>query len=1199
MADLGLVVPIRLEALLVGARDAQQDDHFLPPYADFRTLPYRGGGIQEPYLSSLALNQPFTGSAPFPQGIHLHWNVPKALRRGVYDERGHLSVPSAPNRWLVTRILVSTGGLQPEVTLTSWVVESDYLSDDPNYSLTTVPRDPAGALTYAYLGRVYTLDDWLVDGEKGTYLDGLTAMGFGVPDFASYYPNCRNVFGLLDTTLNDGYDPTTTSLAYTVTGWYAHPAQDPLHGTSIGGASNALGWLFAGSGTPTYSLYTGAVWAVGWNPPIAFFPDYGTPINPDVALGNTPEEAVSALIARQLRDQGLQDVEQILNALQLGVLHSLNAPDGLATLEEAGFNAEFGPTATGVVWDVRPVPGVGGLPADASCEPSVSSEVAQGLGQLNDLQHQIDALKREAVGLQGQILADWQKFMTVLYADNPGQYPSVDRIYDFVVAEITVLDGILGEDGSLAMLQARADSLRDSITAALPARVKLTSSPAPRFYRANDPVILLSGDGVPASPPDNGPTVRCVLTDAFVTSMTLPTGLVGGSEEVTLDASQLPAVPGALPYPAVALLVQQAQLLNPTTSSMLAAFIAGMGGGANPALTDFTATCKAIQAAQTEFLAGTPPSTGITFAGVPPQVSVALKTWAMPWNPIGLSWRFDWHVPQALADGEYSATFVTDNFTWNADALDWRLDRQSFSSTVQQYSGSVLLSPDASMSIRGEIQQYLEHYPDGTDNDELRQILADLSGLPLLAQALGGLSEAMLMLEPTMQLPIADPVATDPIYSFFSNTTVRDAVGRQTMSSPVPSSTYSPLRAGRAVLEAVFLIDEFGRYKTVDVERPIISRTLPNDGQHPPALFPPLRLAQAARLDFRWLSAADPAREATSIPALTPICGWVVPNHLAGSLMFYDTDGTAIGSLASAGDDEPLVWQPAPGDGPAKQTVEEAFQKANAVLAAFAHSVVTNGPRYLPALVRTFDESQTLIGPAGYTQDAATAVLIGAPLAIVQASIGLTLQGLPSPDQGWTALQNDIDHGDAFSRTTRGFPGVKFPVWLGNLATLGDGLVGFFTTALNGEVDFGTFWTAKADGSDPHITAPTAETLAVSAAPDARPQVVTLLVDPRGSVHAMTGITPVKVLDIPAHVYAAGLNAMTFTFLASPVLALPGGFAVPIPAEGDGTWSWMQYAQGAWTETAIAAVNLKATLQTPERVAEGWLKLTPKPGTTR
>ncbi|HEV2734563.1 MAG TPA: hypothetical protein VGV85_06970, partial [Longimicrobiaceae bacterium] len=369
--------------------------------------------------------------------------------------------------------------------------------------------------------------------------------------------------------------------------------------------------------------------------------------------------------------------------------------------------------------------------------------------------------------------------------------------------------------------------------------------------------------------------------------------------------------------------------------------------------------------------------------------------------------------------------------------------------------------------------------------------------------------------------------------------------------------------------------------------------SIPGDGLQPPTLFPPLRLAQPARLDFRWLSAADPDEESTSLPDSAPVCGWVVPNHLDGSLMFYDGSGAAIGTLTPAGSGVATVWQSAPGHGPASRSMRQSFAGTNAVLTAFAAGIAELGGGYLGELVRTFDRMQTLIAPGGYAQDTSTAVLMGTPLALVQASVDLTVQGLPSPDQGWAALRSDIAGGDAFDRTTRGWPSVAFPVLLGNLTRLGDGLVGFFTTAAGGGVDFSTFWAAGADGSNPNICRPRPDTLTVTAHPDAAPSTVTLLVDPRAAVHAMTGIAPVKALTIPADVYAGALSAMAFTFLASPVLALPGGFAVPVPAEGDGTWSWVEYAREQWSEGAIGKVNFKATLQPPGLAAEGWLKLTP------
>lgn len=140
--SIGLVVPIRLEALPIGARDTGTDV-FLPPYADFAVLPAQGSSSGIPYLSSNVTSQPFTGTHALEQGIHLHWNLPQALRTGVVDADGTLALPGAPDRWLVTRVLADVSDpAHPAVTLTSWVVESDHLWPNGTYSPTAVPAFP-------------------------------------------------------------------------------------------------------------------------------------------------------------------------------------------------------------------------------------------------------------------------------------------------------------------------------------------------------------------------------------------------------------------------------------------------------------------------------------------------------------------------------------------------------------------------------------------------------------------------------------------------------------------------------------------------------------------------------------------------------------------------------------------------------------------------------------------------------------------------------------------------------------------------------------------------------------------------------------------------------------------------------------------------------------------------------------------------
>jgi hypothetical protein len=1185
VAELGLVVPVRLDALLVGAGDAR-DDRFFPPLARFDRLPFKGGP-RKPNLASEALAKPFTGNAPMPQGIHLHWHLPAALRRGAYDEAGRLEVPRAPDRWLLTRVLVRQAGSKaPSASLRSWVVESDHLAADGRYSETTVLRTPDGSnpRSFAFLGRVYDYEDWLRDGNRGTYADSLTALGFGIPDFSSYYPNCRNVFGLHDASL-DTEDMRDVTLAYAVTGWYRRPENDPLHDHPLDGKQNELGWLFeAGPGeVPAYSLFHGVVHHLPWDPSRTYFPDFDVAINPDVAVGNTPAEAFSALAAKRLEGQPFQYVERVLNALQLGLLKGLGAPDGLAQLEEGIFDASLSSVQAGVQWEVRARPGA---VADPTRDPlaDVPYDVGNNLAELNAAQRELDRQRTVVTSLRGQIFADWQKYMEIAYGA-PGPGPSLNEVYSFVTAEarkLTELEAVAGQ------LAARVASLEDAIRPRLPAEAELVDSAAPRYYAPNDPVLVLSGDGVPPPPPDDAAEIRCVLTSRIPRSVELPAGLVPGSAAVSLAASALPGIPrrDELPHPVVADLVQAELLLATESVGVPTAAVAAEGGAGNPAVLDFAATATALAAAQRELLAGQKPPSGIAFEGRPPQPDIAFQEWlAEPWHPIALSWRFDLYPLEAIAaaGGNYPARFVLDNFDFDDASLDYRLRAQRFSSTFQEYAGTILLSPDASISLQREIEDYIRYEED----PELKAILERLRGMGVLAQALGGFEASLLMLGEALQLPIHDPLAPSPAYAYFSNDLVRRSVGDQNRYSPLPTNAYSPLRAGKIVLRRIVLTDGFGRFRSVNLSKLAISETIPTARDDPRAMLPPLRVAEASQVSFRWLAAANPALEATALPATSPICGWVVPNNLDSSLMFYAGSGEAIGTMTPSGDGAVVVWQDAPGTGVPTGSPERAFQGRNPVLAAFALRVVALGGAYLKALVRTFDDTQTFVAPQGYRQDRQTATLVGTPLVLVQAALDMTLAGLPSPDQSYEALRRDIQRGDPLDRSVWSFPKVEFPLLLGSLSKLDDGLVGFFR-----ETDFDRFYAAAADGTNPHVVRPAPDT--VTLAPGAAPRTLTMLVDPRCKVHAFNGVTRVKALDIPVTLYAGALAALSYTFLTSPVLAGAGPFAIPVPLESDRRWTWVTYDGVAWRETDIAPVNAQANVETPQQIVEGWLKLTRK-----
>jgi hypothetical protein len=1190
----GLVVPVRVEALLISAVDAHRYNKFAPPYANFTFLPQKNLN-KGPYLSQVALAAPFTGYRTMPEGVHLHWQLPHALRKGTVGDDGQVKMPAVPDRWLVTRLIVnrSTGEIQ---TPRSWVVESDYVHSAPTYSSTNIPVAPTRAAPqpYRYLGRVYDYADWQQNGNKGTYLaEPLTATGFGIPNFAACYQNCRNVFGIVDTELNTSFDAQALDLNYVVCGWYSSEADDPLHGQSINGRENAFGWLFddlSGTLSPAYTLVQGIVQQVNWNPklPGGYFPG-DDPMGAFVAVGNTSAEALAALINWELRDQSLPNVERVLNALQLGVLPALAQPGGLALFEETLFNNEFAGQPGPSVWEIHAREGQQFVPVD---ETTVNK-----LAEINatDELRVANALKLGT--LRQQIFADWQKFMLLLHAppSEAGEPPDVNDVYAYVVQE---LGSLLELVQTSAGYDQRVMALSQEIWGRLPPEMELSSRPGERYSQPTDPVLLFSGEGVPPQPPDNANTATCVVTTLLMTAINFPASLVPGSVACSLNASVLPGFgdPAALPYPGIETAYRALLLVSKGMTPALAALLAANGGAGNPASIDPKATAAALNEAQADWLAATAPKNQIVFNGPTPQGNILYRTWTIPWYPIALSWRFDFY-PLVEITHDPASTYPVDTIikklTYDPSDFDYVYPGGgSFSSTPQQYQGSVLLSAGAAIDLRNQIEQYLRYH----DDDELVRILADMSNYPVLAQSLSGLRDTLNMLEPAMQLPIADPLATNSVYANFSNVQVHDAVGDQNQRTPQLNFMYNPLCAGKGVLRALTVTDSFGRSRAANVVNLIISETIPRQpatGDLLPELLLPPRLAQAAQLSFQFMSARDATQQMSALPGGQPVCGWVTPNHLDGSLMFYNSDGTTIGYLQPTADNGALYWLNAPGGPLFDEPIEIALAGANPVLRSFVMSTYGNGPLYVRELIRTFDRTRTWITPDSFQESSPTAVLVGTPMALVQATFSMKTAGLAEPDQSYEALVADMKKDNPLNRTVHGFPEIKFPVILGSQSELDDGLYGFFLATAGmpaGVYDFSVFYSDAAPADDPKISKPVPQTLTItSAATD--PVRGALLIDPRCSVHAYSGVLPVNTINIPSSVYGAALALLRFTFLTSPVVWGGGpGTIMPIPGEGDGIWKWVIRNPADWVVTGITEPDSNATLQNAAGASEGWLQ---------
>jgi hypothetical protein len=1204
MNNIGLVIPIDVEALCIGYPNAQSGTLFRNALANFADLPYltddyTAKNENVTYISEDILFKEFSGGQLMSAGVHLHWALPDALTRGIHD-KDTIEYPAVPNRWLVTRLIGLKDNPTSPFCQESWIIESDALSKNDPVDETIIPgtttipvkleksNDISGikmfyGQNFRYLGRRYKYEDWHKGQNDDGYLSKLTVIGYGEPTFAAFYPNCATVFGFYDSldeleAAVNGLGPEEYSLMYHVVGWYSDPDNDPIKNKTPEEIKKELKWSFNEETTPEYSLYSGLVKNVAWDKDRDYFsdkPDNST----SVAVGNTVDEALAALLTAKLnrnkRDSEKKNSEFILNALQLGVLTELEQPGGLARYAHAIHQSYFSSSQGGQSWLIQPKEKEQNSQQVAITLPDA---IADDLNHLNQLQRKYDELTEKVKSAQQQIFADWYKYMILQYPKSEQHVPEIDinTAKNFIRdKEVTEIDAWKTE---LNDLQDAIHYTKKQLCQVLKNEkddYELERIPAPRYWQANDPVVLLFGDKVKPAVRYGGDgrltedgTLLCRLTNQLITAITV--------NRKTLSSNQV-----ELPL---------ARESEPTLSY-------------HTTIWNLVAEAWLLGISQS---AQSPVYTGIAPA------EIGITEWNTPWLPFMLEWRVNYLPIQRvlifddkndLKKEDYTEDFIKDKFKRNKAQTDLIYKDQLDEEHLQAYSGSVILNPYAKVDLEQQINQYLE---DHENDNNLKEALGKLKNMPLLCQSFEGFNDALIMRKLTRQLPVDDPLADDENLYAFTNETVRNAVGYMNETAPLPFNNFNPIRAGYMQLQTLRLVGTFGRMLDIyDRDKhvythPLIAQSLQttNDLKNNDWAVLSPRLTQPARLHFRWLSSVDTSHEMNSHPASSPILGWVIANYLDKNLVIYNSQGEALGTLQLIrhdGDKHDIRWQNAPGKN--GKGIEEVFASEHHQLRDFAVGIVKNEAPFIKAMLDVIDYTLTIVLPQNDQQ--MFPLLIGRPLALVRASLNLDLQGRPAYDQSWQAFKAVVENGD--NRNTAKFEQVQFPVWLGNQADINDGLVGYFMSNQEDNTNYQSFYTyipdQKIDNS--HIQELTEHPLLLNCDPKTKPTILTMLIDPQAKVQAMTGILPTKSIDLPPDQYLPALKKMAVTFLTAPILNRADSFT-PIPEneeQSEELWSWIarETIEQQWDEPKIIEeMNQDATFpSTPQQLYEGWLKLIP------
>ncbi len=741
-----------------------------------------------------------------------------------------------------------------------------------------------------------------------------------------------------------------------------------------------------------------------------------------------------------------------------------------------------------------------------------------------------------------------------------------------------------------------------------------------------------------------------------------------------------------------------------------------------------------------------------TWQGTLP-AAFCMRQWEQAWAPLLLDWKVQYYPT-----GDYPAPGPTPgeqtaDRDFNFD--DWYFDGQDFSWTGRSgyesdYSipllGQALLTPHVQDTFSKKLAQYLADHPD-VDTFELETLRQIVLGWDVLTQALSGFTDQLITLIPEATFP--PPPDPHPTPAGCSNgkpsgstPSVTELVGESyhlipQLEAPAGADirSFYPVRGGFLRLESLSIVDEFGQeFGGSTSEQPWVNTPHgfvplfgagmepenepppPNTGspEFPPGLIQlPPRVAQPSRLDFHLLGQDSKDLAISEQP--NPIHGWLVPNHLDNAISVYSghlteaapkvAKGSLLGEISPTAPDH---WRPRPGaDPPVKQISD--LEQLDPVLYAVVSNIATQKATVFDNLLSTIDETLWMVDPLGGRKDQMLSVLIGRPLAIVEAELALSLHGPPTFRQYWQdLLAADPDIGQ--------IEDIAFPVELGSLELPHDGLIGYFLNSksapvppffavhypetLSGQKSWirpvgGYTMTADAvskltavandllplkdltvqDCSDlkslrtaistkigqtnaglyrslvinqamqlgPFPLTATEETTltagfvaltelsslqdhsfatetellsAVSKAIgqpaadfyrslivdltqrqnrlalkfSAAPVRLTMLVDPRGTVHASSGILPVTQAALPAHTAEQFIKDFSITFRAGPAIFAPGALRFPEPAEHHGTWSWI--APGG-QPTPITDADDRARLPVQSmQLREGWLDFT-------
>lgn len=451
-------------------------------------------------------------------------------------------------------------------------------------------------------------------------------------------------------------------------------------------------------------------------------------------------------------------------------------------------------------------------------------------------------------------------------------------------------------------------------------------------------------------------------------------------------------------------------------------------------------------------------------------------------------------------------------------------------------SGRTVLTPHAALQLSESLKRWLETHPGDKQMAEIAEKIRDLA---VVSQNLDSFTKAMLSLRQTFQFPVMGAGGDEETVQEVSEQAPSER------ASVIPDGALRHLRGGMFGIHRIDLIGTFGQTQYVadssyfgETEitfSETMERVDKNHGLMPPAFQEPVRIR------FRFVSAADDGVIASPAPETSPVCGIVLPELLNKRLMIYDADGTCIGCVGTAYEKEKKVARWIDANDPERSFSETAIRDQR--LRGFLQGLldVEGALADILRLIDSYYEKKLI----PHTEK----LIWGRPFVLARCSVQFEFSGTPEYDKRFSA----------FGRyDTRGAEKISFPVMIGDMERVTDGVLGCFDDVLGYDRLCPAF--GAAIGQKGGYLRPQ-DSVRISA--DAGEKLLSVLMDGHAAVHIQTGLMPDQAQFLYA-CHGAAADEILAAAEMNPVIASADGVALPMRGYG-----WKYRAGGEFIQQKI------------------------------